>query len=104
MSGNEFKKIEIPRNILKATMDIKKYEPMEESLIIRQALNYGLKEMKKELAIKLFSERRITVSESARLANLSTIEMMDLFARRGIKSKISIEDFEQGLKNALKII
>ena len=67
-------------------------------------MRYGLAEMKKELAIRLFSERRVTISEAARLAEISVGEMMEVLSGRGIKSKITLEDFEEGLENAVELL
>lgn len=96
-------KVEIPEEMREKVEEIERYEPMDESLIVLQALRYGLAEMKKELAIKLFSEGRVTISEAAKLAEKSVGEMMEVLSRRGIKSKITMEDFEEGLRNALEL-
>ena len=97
-------KREIPKEMRDKMEEIRIYEPIDESLIVSQALRYGLVEMKKELAIRLFSEGRVTMSEAAKLAEKSVGEMMELLSKRGIKSKITLEDFEEGLKNALEFL
>lgn len=53
-----------------------------------------------ELAVKLFSEGKITVSEAAEIAHLSLGEMMELLSARGIESNITLEDYEEGFSNA----
>ncbi len=73
-------KMEIPENLMDSLKKIKKYEPIEESLLIRQALQYGIRDIQKELAIKLFSEGKTTISESAGIAQLSVGEMMELLS------------------------
>jgi predicted HTH domain antitoxin len=55
------------------------------------------------MAIKLYSEGKLTISECAQMAEKSVGEMMELLTDRGIKSKITIEDFEEGLSNALDL-
>ncbi len=97
-------KMEIPENLMDSLKKIKKYEPIEESLLIRQALQYGIKDIEKELAIKLFSEGKTTISESAEIAELSVGEMMELLADRGIKSKITLKDYEEGLSTAIEAL
>ncbi len=59
---------------------------------------------KKDVAIKQFSEGKITISECAQMAETSVGEIMELLADRGIKSKITTEDFEEGLSNALDLL
>lgn len=97
-------KMEIPENLMDSLKRIKKYEPIEESLLIRQALQYGIRDIEKELAIKLFSEGKTTISESAEIAELSVGEMMELLADRGIKSKITLKDYEEGLSTAIEAL
>ncbi len=97
-------KMEIPENLMDSLKKIKKYEPIEESLLIRQALQYGIRDIEKELAIKLFSEGKTTISESAEIAQLSVGEMMELLAGRGIKSKITLKDYEEGLSTAIEAL
>lgn len=97
-------KLEIPEKLINSLKKIKKYEPIEESLLIRQALQYGIRDIEKELAVKLFSEGKTTISESAEIAELSVGEMMELLADRGIKSKITLKDYEEGLATAVEAI
>ncbi len=97
-------KMEIPENLMDSLKKIKKYEPIEESLLIRLALQYGIRDIEKELAVKLFSEGKTTISESAEIAELSVGEMMELLVDRGIKSKITLKDYEEGLSTAIEAL
>lgn len=97
-------KMEIPENLMDSLKKIKKYEPIEESLLIRQALQYGIRDIEKELAVKLFSEGKTTISESAEIAQISVGEMMELLSGRGIKSKITLKDYEEGLSTAIEAL
>ncbi|MCG7849636.1 MAG: UPF0175 family protein [ANME-2 cluster archaeon] len=96
--------IDIPENLIKSIRKIKQYEPIEESILIRQAIEYGIRDIEKELAIKLFSERKTTLSESAEIAQVSTGEMMELLVERGLKSKITMKDYEEGLTAAVEML
>ncbi len=97
-------KMEIPENLMDSLKKIRKYEPIEESLLIRQALQYGIRDIEKELAVKLFSEGKTTISESAEIAQLSVGEMMEILSDRGIKSKITLKDYEEGLSTAIEAL
>ncbi len=68
-------------------------------ILLAKAVTYD-----KELAIRLFSERKTTLSESAEIAQVSTGEMMELLAERGIKSKITLKDYEEGLASAVEML
>ena len=66
--------------------------------------NFRDAEIEKELAVKLFSEGKTTISESAEIAQLSVGEMMELLSERGIKSKITLKDYEEGLSSAVEMV
>jgi predicted HTH domain antitoxin len=97
-------KIDIPETLIKSIRKIRSYEPIEESILIRQAIEYGIRDIEKELAIKLFSERKTTLSESADIAQLSTGEMMELLAEREIRSKTTLKDYEEGLASVVEML
>ncbi len=46
--------IDIPETLIKSIRKIRNYEPIEESALIRQAIEYGIRDIEKELAIRLF--------------------------------------------------
>ncbi|HLB70228.1 MAG TPA: UPF0175 family protein [Candidatus Methanoperedens sp.] len=97
-------KMEVPESLIDSLKRIRKYEPIEESLLLRQALEYGIRDIEKELAIKLFSEGKTTISESAEIAQLSIGEMIELLSSRGVKSKITLKDYKEGLSSALELV
>lgn len=96
--------VEIPQKVHDSLEFIKKYEPIDENYMLQQVLLYGIRDLEQDMAIKLYSEGKITISECAQMAEKSVGEMMELLTDRGIKSKITIEDFEEGLSNALDLL
>jgi len=96
--------IELPEPLKKSLRKIKSYEPVEESILIRQALEYGIRDIEKELAVKLYSEGRTTLSEAAEIAQVSAGEMMEILAGRGIRSKIVLKDYEEGSASAAEML
>lgn len=44
------------------------------------------------------------IEESAEIAQVSTGEMMELLAERGIKSKITLKDYDEGLTSAVEML
>ena len=90
--------IELLREIDK----LSKKMAVDRSTIVRELLIKGLKEFLKENAAQQYIERRITLSEAARLANLTIWEMECYFVERGFKSEYSIADLEREMK-VLKI-
>lgn len=92
--------VEVPRVMREFLESLSRYEPMEEEFLIKQAFKYGLAELRREYAVKLFAEGKVSISEGSQLADLSVGEYLDLLASRGVKSRVTLEDYKQGLKNA----
>lgn len=96
--------LEVPQNVKKFLDLLSQYESVEEELLIKQALKYGVEDLRREFAVKLFAENRLSIGEGAELANLSVGEYMELLASRGIKSKVTLEDYREGLKHAEEML
>lgn len=94
----------IPKETYEIIEKLSKLEKTERSAVIREALEKGLDKIKKELAIELCREDKLSISEAANLADTSIPEMMDILIQHGIKSKITIKDLEEGKKTAEEII
>lgn len=96
--------IEAPESFKKFVEDLKSYESVEDELLLKQAFNYGLDILRKEYALKLFAESKVSIGEGAELASLSVGEFLELLASRGVKSKVTVEDYQQGLKHAEEML
>jgi predicted HTH domain antitoxin len=66
-------------------------------------LKEGLEKLRKERAIELYKDRKLTLSEAAKLADVGAGEMMDLLVKAGVQSEISIQDFEKSRKIRLDL-
>lgn len=97
-------KVEVPNEVKEFLEKLKDYEPVEDKLLFKQAFNYGLDSLRKEYAIKLFSENKVSIGEGAELANLSIGGYLNLLTSRGIKSKVTIEDYKEGLKHTKEML
>ena len=95
--------MDIPQKVAHSFEFIKMYEPVDESYMLQQVLLYGIRDLSQETAVKLFSKGRITIGEAAKMADLSVGEMMELFAARGIRSRITLDDLKERLLNALEM-
>lgn len=96
--------VEVPRELTEFLVSLQQYEPVEEELLVRQALRYGLADLRREYAVKLFAEGRVSLGEGAQLARLSVGEYLDLLVSRGLQSKVTAEDYLQGLKAAKSLL
>ncbi len=88
----------LPEKTYKLIEKLSKLEKMEKSSVLREAIQKGLDRMKKDLALRLYRDDELSISEAANLAETSFPEMMDLLVKHGMKSKITLDDFEQGRK------
>ena len=88
--------------IMKEAEKLAKLEYVDKSIVLREALERGLEDIKLEVAIKLFVKGKISTSEAANIADISVGEMMDEFVKRGIKPDITEKDLMGSLEMALK--
>jgi predicted HTH domain antitoxin len=76
--------------------EISNIEKLEKSVIYRQAIKKGLKEIKKELALRLFAEEEYTLSQAADFADMYLGDFMELLSKRGISQDVSLDVYKQG--------
>ena len=88
--------------IMKEAEKLAKLEYVDKSIIMREALERGLEDIKLEVAIKLFSKGKVSTTEAADIADVSVGEMMDELVKRGIKPDITEKDLKGSLERALK--
>lgn len=76
----------------------------DQSIVMRQAFEAGLKKFSLETALQLYAEERLSLSEAAAVAELSIGEFMETLVKRGIRQEIPKEFLEESLKNAKKLV
>lgn len=96
--------LRIPKTVFDAVSNLSRVEHVERSMLFRQALLKGVKQLRKETAVDLYKEGNLSISEAAKLANLGVGEMMDLLIKNGVKSDLTIEEVREQVKAAEKII
>lgn len=95
--------VEVPNDAQGFLEQLQQYESIENELLLKQLFNYGLESMRREYAVKLFAEGKVSIGEGAMLANLSVGEYLELLTARGVKSKVQLADYQEGLDNARKM-
>jgi len=65
---------------------------------ILQKAHISAGELQRELAILLFQQEKLTMSQASHLADMSQLQFQHLLASRGIPIHYDIEDFEADLK------
>lgn len=106
------KKKNISLRLSKETVDrvnlLSKLETLDKSIILRRAIELGLKEISTEVAIKGFGEDKLSYSEGAKLSDMYVGEFMELLSQRGVQIKPYSYEIKQHLdkseKHLLKIL
>lgn len=96
--------IRLKEDFMKEARRLAELLMVDESVIIREALEKGMAEVKLEIAISRFSKGKASTSEAAEIAGLSIGEMMDEIVKRGLKPNIKKEDVEGSLDKAMKAV
>ena len=73
---------------------------MSKKRLHKRAEDYAYDEYKKQRAVGLYKEGKVSLSEAAKIADVNIYEMIDLLIKAGIKSDYSLED----MKNEREIL
>ena len=90
--------IRIDDNFLKTIDQISKEESLDRSTMLRKLLNLGFSDFIKQKAKEKYLAGQITLSQAAKMANLTVWEMQKYLAEEGYKSEYSIKDLQEDLK------
>ena len=78
------------------------FEKSDKSSIIRKALEKGVNEELKRLALNLYIERKVSLAKAAEIAEISTRDLLKLIKERGLSLNITVEDLRKDFKEAMK--
>ena len=92
----------VPKEIYDDLKLFVKAERTDKSTAARKLLEKGLSEWKKEKALALLAEGKVTVWKAASVAGVSVWEMIDLIRERKITLPIRAEDIIEDLKAAIE--
>jgi predicted HTH domain antitoxin len=94
--------IRLSEELLKAVEKRVKLEHIDKTTALREFIFEGVKEWKKEEAVKMFKSGK-SLSEAAKFAGLSIREIMELLVQEGVKSDLTPEEFKESLLDAYKV-
>lgn len=80
---------------------IAKIESLDKSTTIKRLLIRAVQAWKKDYALKLYQEGKISIGKAAETAGVSLWELIDITVKRKIPLQISREDLEEDLKAAV---
>ena len=96
--------LRIPKPLFDSVNSLSNVEHIERSLLFRQALQKGIEQLRKKVAVDAVRESTLSISEAAKLAGLGVGEMMDLLVKNGVKSELTIDDIEEEIQAARTIL
>lgn len=76
----------------------------DQSIVMRNAVEVGLKKFSEETALKLYSENKVSLSEASHIAETSVGEFMELLSKRGIRQEMPSELLKEAFENAKKLV
>ncbi len=96
--------LRLPKDIESTIEERVREEKLDKSTVMRQFLLIGIKEYRKQKAVQLYREGRISLSEVARMTGLNVYDTIDLLVKAGVKSDYSVEDMERERKLFRKVL
>ena len=87
--------IRLPKEIEKAIEEGTKEEKIDKSTAMKQFLIIGIREYKKQKAVDLYRDGKVSLSDAAKIADVNIYDMIDLLIKAGIKSDYSSEDMKK---------
>ncbi|WP_457555117.1 UPF0175 family protein [Candidatus Pyrohabitans sp.] len=92
----------IPGEIKREIEKIAKTEHIDRSTALRMVLEKGLREWKKEIALKLLVEGKVTLWKAASIAGIPLVEMLELVEEKGVSLPVRAEDVIDDIRAGLK--
>lgn len=90
----------VPKEIYEGLEQFVKVERTDKSAAARKLLERGLSEWKKERALALLADGKVTVWKAASIAGISLWEMVDMIKEKKTPLPISAEDILSDLRTA----
>lgn len=95
--------VRLPERIIKAIDKRAMEENLDRTTILRELLEESIKNWKIDRATNLYKEYKISLSEAAKMAELSVGDMMDVLVKKGVKSDLTVEEYKESLLTAFKL-
>lgn len=78
------------------------FEKADKSSIVRKAMERGVNEELKKLALTLYVERKVSLAKAAEIAEISVRDMLELIKEKGVSLNITVEDLRKDFEEAMK--
>ncbi|MFV9631434.1 MAG: UPF0175 family protein [Methanosarcinales archaeon] len=88
----------VPDEMFERITELEESEKIDRAEATRKLLFIGIKEMKKEKAIKLLREYKMTYRKAAEMMGVAIYELLDIMEKEGIEVGYSMRDLEKDLE------
>lgn len=93
--------VRIPKEIEKELLEVVERAKLDKATVVRNLLELGLAECRKQTALELLRDGKVTFAKAAEMAKLSLWEFADLVKQRNVEwVRFSPEEIEKELKAA----
>jgi len=93
--------VRVPREIEKEILEVVEREKLDKATVVRTLLEIGIVEWRKQTALELLRDGKVTFAKAAEMAKLSLWEFADLVKQRNIEwVRYTSEEIEKEAKEA----
>jgi predicted HTH domain antitoxin len=93
--------VRIPKEIEKEIQEVVEQEKLDKATVVRNLLEMGIAEWRKQTALELLRDGRVTFAKAAEMAKLSLWEFADLVKQRNIEwVRYATEEIEKEMSAA----
>ena len=93
--------VRIPEEIEKEILEVVEREKLDKATVVRTLLEMGIEEWRKQTALELLRDGKVTFAKAAEMAKLSFWEFADLVKQRNVEwVRYTPEEIEREIKEA----
>jgi len=93
--------VRIPEEIEKEILEVVERAKLDKATVVRNLLELGIAEWRKQTALELLRDGKVTFAKAAEIAKLSLWEFADLVKQRNVEwVRFTPEEIERELKEA----
>lgn len=93
--------VRVPEEIEKEILEVAEREKLDKATVVRTLLEMGIVEWRKQTALDLLREGKVTFAKAAEVAKLSLWEFADLVKQRNVEwVRYAPEEIEREIKEA----
>ena len=89
--------IRVEKKIVQDFEELANYEKLDRAALVRKVLLEGLNQERINFAIQKYVLQEISVERAAEIAGVSIHEFLNIMAKFGIPSNMSLEDYQKVL-------